>query len=102
MTVDANVTLLKSTEPSAENHSSSPTVELAPVPPPNYACEPHECDVQDRPRLIEYRAKRQEWLRWYSLHGDVPNNIQQQIFSMLFMDLAYRSITRPRQIGEQD
>jgi hypothetical protein len=78
------------------------TVELAPVPPPSYACEPHECDVQDQPRLIEYRKKRELWLHWYGLHKDVPNNIQQQIFSMLFMDLAYRSITQPRQAGEQD
>jgi type IV secretory pathway TrbD component len=102
MAGNANGTLHKSTKPDAENTSSPLTVELAPVPPPSYACEPHECDVQDQLRLIEYRAKRQEWLRWYSLHKDVPNNIQQQIFSMLFMDLAYRSVTQPRQVGEQD
>ncbi len=102
MAVDADGGLPKSTKPNSENAGSSLTVELALVPPPSYACEPHECDVQDQPRLIEYRTKRKEWLHWYGLHKDVPNNIQQQIFSMLFMDLAYRSITQPRQIGEQD
>jgi hypothetical protein len=78
------------------------TVELAPVPPPSLACEPHECDVQDQRSLIEYRKKRELWLHWYGLHKDVPNNIQQQLFSMQFMDLAYRSITQPRQAGEQN
>jgi hypothetical protein len=102
MAVNAHGALSKSTKLDAENPSSPLAVEFAPVPPPIYACEPHECDVQNQPRLIEYRAKRQEWLRWYRLHKDVPNNIQQQIFSMLFMDLAYRSVTQPRQAGEQD
>jgi hypothetical protein len=102
MTVTTNGALPKSTEPDDEDASSPLTIELAPVPPPSYACEPHKCDVQDQSRLIEYRAKRQEWLHWYGLHKDVPNNIQQQIFSMLFMDLAYRSVTQLRQVVEQD
>ncbi len=102
MAVDANDKRPKSFKSNAGDASSLPAVKLAPVPLPGYACEPHECDVQDQSLLIEYRTKRLEWLRWYSLHKDVPNNIQQQIFSMLFMDLAYRSITQPRQVGVQD
>lgn len=85
-----------------EDADSAPTVELAPLPPLGYACGPHECDVQDQLRLTEYRKKREVWLHWYGLQKDVPHSIQQQIFSMQFMDLAYRSITRPRQAGEQD
>jgi len=54
----------------AENADSPTTVELAPIPPPSYVCEPHECDVQDQ--LIEYRKKRELWLHWYGLHKDVP------------------------------
>lgn len=102
MAVDADAVLPKSTKVPTENASTSYTAELAPAQLASYACEPHECDVQDQARLSEYRAKRKEWLHWYSLDKDVPNNIQQQIFSMLFMDLAYRSITQPRQIGEKD
>lgn len=88
--------------PIAEEENVVTTVELAPVPPPSYGCEPHECDVQDQVRLIAYRKKRELWMHWYGLQKDVPHNIQQQIFSMLFMDLAYRSITQPRQTGAQD
>lgn len=102
MEADADVLPRKPTKITTENAATSYTVELASAQLAGYACEPHECDVQDQPRLNEYRAKRNEWLHWYALDKDVPNNIQQQIFSMLFMDLAYRSITQPRQIGEQD
>jgi hypothetical protein len=102
MAVNANDALPKSATQDAGDTGSPLTVALAPVPPPSYACEPHECDVQDQLRLIEYRSKRLEWLRWYGLDKDVPNNIQQQLFSMLFMDLAYRSVTQPRQVGEHD
>ena len=101
MEIDGSDGLPEPSHANAENADSPTTVNLAPVPPPSYACEPDECEVQDQPRLIEYRTKRKVWLHWYGLHKDVPNNIQQQIFSMLFMDLAYRSIVQPRQIGEQ-
>jgi len=102
MAADADGALPQSIKPNAENASASITVELAPAPLPRYACESHECDVQDQPRLIEYRTKRQEWLGWHRLNKDVPNSIQQQVFSMLFMDLAYRSMTQPRQTAKQD
>lgn len=77
-------------------------VELAHVPLPGYACGPSECDVKNQSGLIAYRAKRELWLNWHGLQKDVPNNIQQQIFSMLFMDLAYRAITQPRHAGQED
>jgi hypothetical protein len=59
------------------------------------------CDVGDRARLIEYRAKRDVWLRWYELDKDEPNSIQQQIFSMLFVDLAYRILVEPRRTTDE-
>jgi len=100
--MNADDSLPESLMPDEEGIDSVTTVELAPVPPPSYTCEPHECDVQDQARLIEYRKKRELWLHWYGVNKDVPHSVQQQIFSMLFMDLAYRSITQPRQTGEPD
>src|SRR5258708_4592601 len=44
-----------------------------------------KCEVKDRTALIEYRAKRDEWLRWHELDKDEPNSIQQQLFSMHFL-----------------
>ena len=46
-----------------------------------------DCDVIDQVSLNKYRAKREEWLEWYELHNDEPNSIQQQILSMIFIDL---------------
>jgi len=63
---------------------------------PRYTCSVEDCDVKDRAKLVEYRAKREEWLRWYELRRDEPNSIQQQIFSMIFIDLAYRTLAEPR------
>ena len=57
---------------------------------PSYTSTVEECDVKDRRALIRYRAKREEWLRWYELRDSEPNSIQQQIFSMIFLDVAYR------------
>jgi hypothetical protein len=100
--MDADDAMPEALTSEEEQPDSAAMVELAPVPPPSYACEAHECDVQDQSRLIEYRKKRELWLHWYGLRKDVPHTIQQQIFSMLFMDLAYRSITQPRQAAELD
>lgn len=61
-----------------------------------YTSSVEDCDVKDRAKLAAYRAKRDEWLRAYELRRDEPNSIQQQIFSMLFVDLAYRTLAEPR------
>jgi hypothetical protein len=77
---------------------------MMPPPParvPRYKCHPEECDVEDRAKLVEYRAKREKWLEWYEVHKNEPNSIQQQIFSMIFIDLAYRTITEPRRTTDE-
>jgi hypothetical protein len=61
-----------------------------------YKSRIEDCDVVDRERLAKYRAKREEWLGWYESQNDEPNSIQQQIFSMIFLDLAYRMLEEPR------
>lgn len=60
-----------------------------------------QCDVVDRKRLEEYREKRYEWLSWYELRKGEPNTIQQQIFSMMFLDMAYRILASARQSTEE-
>lgn len=61
-----------------------------------------QCDVADRKRLEQYREKRYKWLSWYELRKGEPNTIQQQIFSMMFLDMAYRILASARQSTEQD
>src|SRR5260370_14526885 len=61
-----------------------------------YTSTVEECDVIGRPAVVEYRNKRDQWLRWYELQNDEPNSIQQQIFSMIFLDMAYRILAEPR------
>jgi hypothetical protein len=60
-----------------------------------------QCDVLDRKRLDRYRVKRYEWLSWYELRKGDPNTIQQQLFSMMFLDLAYRILASARQSTDQ-
>ncbi len=60
-----------------------------------------QCDVVDRKRLEEYRKKRYKWLSWYELRKGEPNTIQQQVFSMMFLDMAYRILASARQSTEQ-
>jgi hypothetical protein len=62
-----------------------------------YKSRIEDCDVIDRAALAEYRIKRDEWLRWYELEMGGPNSIQQQLFSMHFVDMAYRIILEARQ-----
>jgi len=76
-------------------------IKLKPLAPSTeYKCTVEECDVEDRIALDKYRAKREEWLRWYDLGSDEPNSIQRQIFSMIFLDLAYRILAGPRATNE--
>jgi hypothetical protein len=56
-----------------------------------------QCDVVDGEALERYRAKRYEWLSWYELRKGEPNTIQQQLFSMMFLDSAYRILASARE-----
>ena len=60
-----------------------------------------QCDVVDRKKLQQYRDKRYEWLSWYELRKGEPNTIQQQLFSMMFLDMAYRLLASARQSVDQ-
>ncbi len=67
------------------------------VPNSDVAQPPTEArDVSDSTKLKQYRAKRTEWLRWYKFDKDEPNNIQGQIIRMVFLDMSYRMLTKPR------
>jgi hypothetical protein len=46
--------------------------------------------------LTKYRKKRAEWLSWYWFQKDDPNNIEGQIIGMIFLDLSYRILAKPR------
>jgi hypothetical protein len=67
------------------------------IPTSRYKFPVEDCEVNDRSALTEYRAKRDIWLRWYEHSGTEPHSIQQQLFSMIFIDLTYRTVTGPRQ-----
>jgi hypothetical protein len=69
-------------------------------PKARYKTRVEDCDVIDHAALAEYRAKRDEWLRWYELSKDEPNSIQQQLFSMHFLDMTYRIISEARQVKD--
>lgn len=60
-------------------------------PPPVEAC-----DVLRPQALAKYRKKRAEWLGWYQFRKDEPNNIEGQIIRMIFLDICYRILTKPR------
>ena len=63
-----------------------------------------KCQVLDENKeaLALYRAKRYEWLSWYELRNDEPNTIQRQLFSMMFLDLAYRTLALAREQTDTD
>jgi hypothetical protein len=61
-----------------------------------------EPDVQDTHALKKYMVKRTEWLSWYSLCNEEPNSLQQQISSMMVLDMAYRTLAEPRKTADAD
>jgi hypothetical protein len=63
-----------------------------------YVTSIDDCDVNvtKRKKLARYRAKREEWLGWYKFREDEPHGIERQIFSMIFIDLGYRTLAEPR------
>jgi hypothetical protein len=66
-------------------------------PPPVEAC-----DVLKPQELAKYRKKRTEWLGWYQFRKDEPNNIEGQIIRMIFLDMSYRILAKPRGETPQD
>src|SRR4051812_26095462 len=67
-----------------------------PVGKPPSVVDIAQCDVNDKDALKEYREERQKWLSWYELQADEPHSIQQQIFSMMFLDMCYRVLSSAR------
>jgi hypothetical protein len=55
-----------------------------------------ECDVQDKRKLESYRALWRKWMSWYDHSPDEPHSVEQQLHTMLFSDLTYRSIVVAR------
>jgi hypothetical protein len=66
-----------------------------------YKTSVEQCDVIHRKTLEQYREKRYEWLSWYELREGEPNTVQQQLISMMFLDLAYRTLASVRQSTDQ-
>lgn len=60
-----------------------------------------QCDVVDRKKLEAYRDKRYEWLSWYELRKGEPNTVQQQLFTMMFLDMEYRLLASARHGADQ-
>jgi hypothetical protein len=76
---------------------STNQVELRDALPASSEPPPVEkCDVSNFNLLAKYRKKRDEWLSWYSFRKDDPNNIEGQIIGMIFLDLSYRVLAKPR------
>jgi hypothetical protein len=55
-----------------------------------------ECDVLDQRKLESYRALWRKWMSWYDHSPGEPHSIEQQIQTMLFNDLTYRSAVSAR------
>ncbi len=55
-----------------------------------------ECDVHDQSKLESYRAHWRKWMSWYEHSPSEPHSIEQQIQTMLFNDLTYRSVVSAR------
>jgi hypothetical protein len=58
-----------------------------------------QCEVSNLKHLTKYRKKRAEWLGWYQFRKDDPNSIEGQIIGMVFLDMSYRILAKPRQGG---
>ena len=71
------------------------TLYQAPMPD-RFAKPTKECDVLDRTKLESYRAHWRKWMSWYDHSQNEPHSIEQQIQTMLFNDLTYRSVVSAR------
>ncbi|MEL7470857.1 MAG: hypothetical protein AAFN27_20565 [Pseudomonadota bacterium] len=66
----------------------------------DYQFSVDECDVRDTSRLVEFRAKRDEWLHW--LRHDELHAISKQISSMLWSDAVFRLVNGSRKAAQDD
>lgn len=72
-------------------------------PDPHIPIPPVEaCDVSNPNKLAQYRGKRAKWLGLYEFRKDEPNNVEGQIIRMVFLDMSYRILTRPRRETPQE
>jgi AbiU2 len=61
-----------------------------------------DCDVNNKQKLLRYRDKWFEWMKWYEHNDSEPNSIESQIHRMLFNDLTYRGIVSVRASVDTD
>lgn len=61
-----------------------------------------QCDVMDKKKLEAYRAHWRRWMAWYEHSPQEPHSIEQQIHTMLFNDLTYRSVVSARSSVPQE
>ncbi len=62
-----------------------------------YAFDVDRCSVDNKALLIQFRAKRSEWMDW--LERDVHHNIWGQIHSIMWDDAVYRSLNEARRFA---
>jgi hypothetical protein len=67
----------------------------APIPD-RFATPAKQCDVHDQNKLESYRTLWRKWMSWYDHSPSEPHSIEQQIQTMLFNDLTYRSVVSAR------
>src|SRR5580704_1257963 len=72
--------------------------EIHPLNQPHPPVE--QCEVSNFKLLTRYRKKRAEWLGWYQFRKDDPNSIEGQIIGMVFLDMSYRILAKPRRGSE--
>lgn len=66
--------------------------------PSRYEFPLDECDVADKARLRLFRAKRSEWIDWFSADR---HSIWNQISGMLWNDTAFRTINEARRLAQE-
>jgi hypothetical protein len=67
-----------------------------------FATPAKQCDVHDQSKLESYRALWRKWIAWYDHSPNEPHSIEQQIQTMLFNDLTYRSVVSARDTVPQE
>jgi len=57
-----------------------------------------KCDVNDKEKLASFRARKNEWTKWFS--GRSRHSILQQISNLLWVDTVFRIVNEARKIHE--
>ena len=66
----------------------------------DYEYDVDQCSVSDKALLSEFREKRSEWIDW--LERDIHHNIWNQIASIMWNDLFYRSLHEARRYSSEN